>query len=77
MKEFEAIRCRVWEICDEMEIAVSKLLSEAGLSKNWLNSLRNGVSPSISTIRKICRYAGITIQEFFARKYFLNMEDNK
>ena len=72
----EAVRQRIWELCDERHITINKLSTICGITQSTLNNIISGRnnSATISTIKKICDGLGITIVEFFSAPYFKNLE---
>ena len=72
----EAVKQRILELCNERKITVNKLSTICGLTQSTLNNLmhREGSSPTVSTVKKICDGLDITIVEFFTSSVFDGLE---
>ncbi len=68
----EAIRKRIDEIVKEKEISLTSLCLNSDITPSTIFDFMSGKSkcPKVSTIKKLCFGAGITLKEFFDRKYF-------
>lgn len=69
----EAVKERIIELCRERDISINKLCNMSGVTQSTVNNIVSGRnnSATISTIKKLCDGLGITIQKFFASKYFV------
>ena len=68
----EAIRKRINELVDENKTTLTALCLNSNLTPSTVFDFMAGKSksPKIITIKKLCAGANITLEEFFARKYF-------
>lgn len=71
-----AVKLRIWELCDEHGITVNKLATMSGITQSTLNNIVSGRnnSTTVSTIKKICDGLNISIIEFFSSPLFNNLE---
>lgn len=76
MRINEAVRLRIFELCDERDITINKLSIMSGVTQSTVHSIISGrnKTTSISTIKKLCDGLDITIQDFLASDLFLNLE---
>lgn len=76
MRINEAVRLRIFELCDERDITINKLSIMSGVTQSTVHNIISGrnKTTSISTIKKLCDGLDITIQDFFASDLFLNLE---
>lgn len=72
----EAIIKRIFESCAEKGITLNKLSTICGITQSTLNNIVSGKSlnPTVSTIKKICDGADMTLTEFFDTDYFRTLE---
>lgn len=72
----EAVRLRIFELCDEHNITVNELSKMSGVTQSTVQNIVSGRnnSTTISTIKKLCDGLGITIQDFFDSELFRNLE---
>ena len=72
----EALRKRIQELADERQISLTNLCLNCALTPSTVFDFMYGKSkhPQISTINKICKGCGITLQQFFAKDYFDNID---
>ena len=72
----EATRLRIKELCNLNNITLNKLSTICGITQSTLNNIMRGrnSSATISTIKKVCDGLEISIQDFFAPDYFLDLE---
>ena len=56
-----AVKLRIWELCDEHSITVNKLATISGITQSTLNNIVSGRnnSTTVSTVKKICEYMTI------------------
>lgn len=76
MRIGEAVRKRIFELCDERGITLNKLATICGITQSTLNNIINGRNNSvtIATIKKICDGLNISVIEFFSSDAFDSME---
>lgn len=67
-----SIKRRILEIVQENETTLTALCLDSNLTPSTIFDFIYGKSkcPKVTTIKKICAGAGITLQEFFAKDYF-------
>lgn len=72
----EAVKARIFELCDEHGISVNKLSNISGVTQSTVNNIVSGRnnSTTISTIKKLCDGLNITIEDFFHSDLFRNLE---
>lgn len=76
MKTYEAVKCRIIELCGQYNMTINRLANEAGVSPSSLKNILYGKSrnPGVVTIKMLCDGWGITIAEFFDTDVFKNLE---
>ena len=76
MKICPLVKNRIIELCEEKNMTINKLATEAGLSRSSLKSILYGKSknPGIVTLKIICDGLGITITDFFDTEEFRKAE---
>ena len=71
----EAVRLRIFELCDERRISINKLSDMSGITQSTVQNITSGRnSATVITLKKLCDGLDITIQDFFASDLFLNLE---
>lgn len=72
----EAVKFRILELCRERGITVNRLSNLSGVTQSTVNNIVSGRnnSATISTTKKLCDGLGITIEDFFSRELFRNLE---
>ena len=72
----DAVRIRIFELCDERNISINKLCGQSGITQSTVNNIVNkrNKSTTISTVKKICDGLDITIEEFFDSAVFCDLE---
>ena len=77
MNSKEAVKKRIQELCKERKISYSYLSRKAGLNETTLPIFmaKDQQALSIPSIFRICRYLGITLEDFFDRDYFNECEE--
>lgn len=73
----EALRKRINELVEINKTTLTSLCLNSNLTPSTIFDFMSGKSkcPKVITIIKICSGANITLQEFFARDYFDNIDD--
>ena len=73
----DAIVKRINEICEEKGVNVRDASLKGGMSPSALYDLIKGRTKcsKVITIKRFCEGAEITLQEFFNRDYFNDIED--
>ena len=73
----EAIKTRINELVNDNKTTLTALCLNSNLTPSTIFDLMAGKSkcPKVITIKKLCAGANITLEQFFARDYFNNMED--
>ena len=72
----EAIEQRIFELCNERNIAINTLANISGVSPSTVYSILNEKSqnPGVVSIKKICDGLNISIREFFDSELFDGLE---
>lgn len=72
----EAIKERIFELCQERGISINKLCIDSGITQSTVNNLTGGRNNSVTaaTIQKLCDGMGITIEDFFHSDLFHGLE---
>lgn len=72
----EAVEKRIFELCEEREIAINALANISGVSPSTVYSILNEKSqnPGIVSIKKICDGLNISVRHFFDSELFDNLE---
>ena len=73
----DAIKQRIWELCNERNISINRLCTICGITQSTINNIISGRnnSTTVSTIKKLCDGLNIKIAEFFSSELFDNLED--
>ena len=73
----DAIVKRIDEICEEKNINICDACLKGGMSPSAIYDLVKGRTKcsKVITIKRFCEGAGITLQEFFNRDYFNDIEE--
>ena len=76
MRVNEAVKLRIWELCQQNHITLNKLSTICGITQSTLNNIisRQNATTTVSTIQKICDGLEITIIDFFSSPIFENLE---
>lgn len=76
MRIGEAVRERIYYLCDERNITVNMLATRSGVTQSTLNNIVGGRnnSTTVATLQKLCDGLGISIIEFFSNDLFKNIE---
>ena len=77
MKLNDAVVKRIEEICIEQNSNVCDIALKGGMSPSAIYDIFKGRTKcsKVSTIKRFCEGAGITLSEFFDRDYFNDIED--
>ncbi len=72
----EAVRKRIFQLCEQRNISVNKLSDMSGVTQSTVNNIVSGRnnSTTVSTIQKLCDGLGITIDDFFHCELFTDLE---
>ena len=72
-----AIKKRIYEILEEKKITLTSLCLNSNITPSTIFDFMYGKSkcPKVLTIKKLCAGAGITLQNFFARDYFDDIDE--
>lgn len=73
----QAVRKRIEELVKELQKSLTSLCLDSGITPSTIFDFMVGKSkcPKVSTLKKFCQGAGITLKEFFDRSYFDDDED--
>ena len=76
MRISEAVKLRIWELCQQNHITLNKLSTICGITQSTLNNIisRPNATTTVSTLQKICDGLNITILDFFSSPLFYNLE---
>ena len=76
MNTKEAVAKRILNLCEERNIAVNALATQAGVSPSTIYSMLNEKSknPGIVSLKKICDGLEISVREFFDDELFDELE---
>ena len=72
----DALRLRIFELCEERHMTINGLCSVCGLNQSTISNIvygRNN-STNVSTIQKICDGLEIDLPTFFTSDLFRNLE---
>ena len=77
MKLNDAVVKRIEEICIEQNSNVCDIALKGGMSPSAIYDIFKGRTKcsKVSTIKRFCEGAGITLSEFFDSDYFNDIED--
>ena len=71
----DALRLRIYELCEERNMTINGLCSICGLNQSTISNIiygRNNTT-NVSTIQKICDGLEIDLPTFFASDLFKNL----
>ena len=76
MKTREAIAKRIEELCEQNNITINGLATQAAVPPSTIKNIIYGVSrnPGIVTIKMLCDGLDISIQDFFDSPLFKDLE---
>lgn len=76
MKAKEAVAQRILELCEERNITVNTLATQAGVSPTTIYSMLNRKSqnPGVVSLQKVCDGLDISLRVFFDSDLFDNVE---
>ena len=76
MNTKEAVAKRILELCEERNIAINALATNAGISPSTIYSMLNEKSqnPGVVSLKKICDGLDISLREFFDADIFDALE---
>ena len=77
MNTEQAIRKRINELVKENKTTLTALCLNSNLTPSTIFDFMYGKSkcPKVTTIKKLCVGANITLEQFFAKEYFNNADD--
>ena len=72
MGTYDAVRLRIFQLCEEKRMAIYKLSVKSSVAPSTIKNILYGKSrnPGIVTLKMICDGFGVTLEEFFSGKYF-------
>lgn len=72
----KAVRNRILKLCEEKDLTINALATEAGLPPSSIKNILYGKSknPKIATIKIICDGVNISLKEFFDSPEFDRLE---
>ncbi len=76
MRLKEAMKQRIYQLCDERELSVNGLAKLSGVTQSTLNNIVSGRNnaANIATIKKLCDGLSMEIPDFFNSELFRNLE---
>ena len=76
MKTREAIAKRIEELCEQNNLTINGLATQAAVPPSTVKNIIYGVSrnPGIVTIKMLCDGLDISIQDFFDSPLFVDLE---
>lgn len=76
MNLYDAVKQRIFELCDENDITINCLADESGVSRSTLKNILYGRSkdPKISTLKKLCDGVDLPFPQFFDSPLFWDLE---
>jgi len=76
LKAKEAVAQRILELCEERNITVNTLATQAGVSPTTIYSMLNRKSqnPGVVSLQKVCDGLDISLRVFFDSDLFDNVE---
>ena len=71
MDTYTTVKNRILHLCEEKKITINKLATESGVAPSTIKNILYGKSqnPGIVTLKMLCDGFGITLIDFFAKKY--------
>lgn len=76
MRSGEALKTRIFELCDERSITPNNLCTISGVTQSTLNNLLGGRNQTmtVATIHKFCDGLNISLRDFFDTSLFEGLE---
>ena len=76
MNAKEAVAKRIYELCDERNMALNALANISGVSPSTVYSMFNdkSLNPGVVTLQKFCDGLEINLREFFDSPLFEGLE---
>lgn len=77
MKLNDAIIKRIHEVCKDKHVNICDASLKGGMSPSAIYDLMKGRTKcsKVITVKRFCEGAGMTLEEFFARDYFNDIEE--
>lgn len=72
----QTVKNRILQLCEEKDLTINALATEAGLPLSSVKNILHGKSlnPKIATIKIICDGVNISLKEFFDTQEFDNLD---
>ncbi len=72
----EAVRNRIFELCEQRGLSINKLSTISGVTQSTVNNIVSGRnnSTTVATVQKLCDGLEISISEFFQSPWFENLD---
>ena len=72
----QAVRMRIFELCQERNLSLNKLCTRSGVTQSTVNNIISGRNHSVtvSTLQKLCDGLNITLEVFFHCDLFRHIE---
>lgn len=76
MKMIDAIKQRLYQLCEENDITINELATRAGLPPSTVKNILYGrsVNPGSVTIKKICDGINLSVKNFYNCALFDDLE---
>lgn len=76
MNLYDAVKQRIFELCDENDLTINALADKAGVARSTLKNILYGKSqdPRVSTLKKLCDGVDLPFPKFFDSPLFWNLE---
>ena len=76
MDTYTAVKNRIYRLCEEKNMSVNKLSTEAAVPASTVKNILYGksINPGKVTIKMLCDGFGITLTEFFDTEEFKSLE---
>lgn len=76
MRLKDAMKARIYQLCDDRQLSVNGLAKLSGVTQSTLNNIVSGRNnaANIATIKKMCDGLGMEVADFFDSDLFRNLE---
>ena len=76
MNTYDAVKNRIFALCEEKRFTINKLATESGIAPSTIKNILYGKSknPGIVTLKILCDGMGVTLAEFFCGEEFEKLE---
>ncbi|MBR3934260.1 MAG: helix-turn-helix transcriptional regulator [Clostridia bacterium] len=76
MNTYDAVKNRIFNLCEMKKFTINRLATESGIAPSTIKNILYGKSknPGIVTLKILCDGMGVTLAEFFSTEEFEKLE---